>query len=260
MTEPSNDKILNRVRGLLDKAASTRDEFPAEAKALEDKAMELMAAYGIEQAMLEATGQKAADGIGKLTINLTDPYSFEKSILVHRIAESAMFNCRTVIEKRGKLVLFVEMVGHASDLERVEFLYTLLLIQAQNGMAKIKADSFNGFYTPREVAAHTRRLRASYLVGFSDEIYGRLTELAAHAQRQNDQARMDAGATGPSTALVVASRKELVDQAAAREFGKITTTAKRTYSKEGADAGRMGGRNADLGQDRFGTRGKALTR
>src|SRR4051812_24011609 len=106
MTEPSNDKILNRVRGLLDKAASTRDEFPAEAKALEDKAMELMAAYGIEQAILEATGQKVADGIGKLTINLTDPYSFEKSILVHRIAESAMFNCRTVIEKRGKLVLF----------------------------------------------------------------------------------------------------------------------------------------------------------
>lgn len=256
MTEPS-DKILNRVRGLLDKAAST--EFPDEAQALRDKAMELMAAYGIEQAMLEATGRKTADGIILVTITFENPFSFEKSLLLARIAESSMFNCRMVIEKRGKSVMFAEIVGHTSDLERVEFLYTLLLVQAENGMAKVKGNSFDGFYTPREVAAETRQLRASYLVGFANEIGDRLQELAAYAQQQNDQTRA-AGDTGPSTALVVASRRELVNQAAAEKFGKIVTSAKRKYYKEGVNAGRAGGRNADLGQDRFGTRGKALAR
>lgn len=258
MTEPS-DKILNRVRGLLDKAAATEAEFPDEARAFRDKAMELMAAYGIEQAMLEATGHKAADTIGKLVIDIKNPFSFEKSLLAHRIAESAMFNCRTIINKYGRSVLSIEILGHSSDLERVEFLYTLLLVQADTGAAKIKADSFCGYYTPRETATQTRALRASYLAGFASEIGVRLAELALHARRQNDQTRAAAGDTGPSAALVVRSRMELVDQAADREFGKTSKTKPRFYDADGMASGRAGGRRADLGQDRFGTRGKALT-
>lgn len=255
MTEPS-DKILNRVRGLLDKAASTRDEFPAEAKALEDKAMELMAAYGIEQAMLEATGQKTADHVTKLTITFVNPFSYEKHSLLLNI--SYALGCKTLCYKSGKSVTHTVVVGHSSDLERVEFLYTLLLIQAQNGAAKMKANSYNGFYTSREVAAQTRGLRAAYLAGFGDEIGERLTAIAKHAAAQNEA--QHAGDSAPGTALVLKSRKELVDQKFRELFPKTNKGASRAYNGAAWAAGQSGGRNADLGQDRFGTHGKALTR
>lgn len=255
MTEPS-DKILNRVRGLLDKAASTRDEFPAEAKALRDKAMELMAAYGIEQAMLEATGQKTADHVTKLTITFVNPFSYEKHSLLLNI--SYALGCRTLCYKSGKSVTETVVVGHSSDLERIEFLYTLLLVQAQSGAAKIKADSYNGFYTPREVAVQTRALRAAYLAGFGEEIGDRLTAIAKHATAQNEA--QHAGDSAPGAALVLTSRKELVDQKFQEFFPKTKKGASRTYHGSGYAAGQAGGRNADLGQDRFGSRGKALTR
>lgn len=255
MTEPS-DKILNRVRGLLDKAASTRDEFPAEAKALRDKAMELMAAYGIEQAMLEATGQKAADTVTEVTITFCNPFSYEKHNLLLNI--SYALGCKTLCYKSGKSVTRTIVVGHSSDLERVEFLYTLLLVQAENGVAKLKADSYNGYYTPREVAAQTRGLRAAYLAGFGEEIGDRLTAIAKHAAAQNEA--QHAGDSAPGATLVLMSRKELVDQKFRELFPKTSEGTGRAYNGTGWAAGQAGGRNADLGQDRFGTRGKALTR
>jgi len=257
MTEPSNDKILNRVRGLLDKAAST--EFEGEAQLLRDKAMELMAAYGIEQAMLEATGQKAADHITKIVITFSNPFSYEKHNLLLNI--SYALGCKTLCYKSGKYgksVTSTVVVGHSSDLERVEFLYTLLLVQAENGAAKLKADSYNGYYTPRKVASQTRALRAAYLAGFGEEIGDRLTAIAAHAAAQNEAQHADDSA--PGAALVLTSRRELVDQKFRELFPKTKLGGGRVYSGAGWAAGQSGGRNADLGQDRFGTRGKALAR
>ena len=256
MTEPSNDKILNRVRGLLDKAASTEDEFPDEAKALRDKAMELMAAYGIEQAMLEATGKKTADHIVEVTIGFKNPYSREKHSLLSIVAK--VFSCRAVGIISGKSVLYAKLVGHTSDVERVEFLFTLLLVQAENGAAKVKADSHGGWYSDREVAARTRTLRASYMAGFADEVGGRLREIQRHAERQNDA--QHAGSGTPGAALVLASRRELVDQRYADLFPDSRQMRSRNYDGSGFNAGRAGGRNADLGQNRFGTRGKELVR
>lgn len=251
MTEPS-DKILNRIRGLLDKAAST--EYEGEAQALRDKAMELMAAYGIEQAVLEATGRKAADTVDKLTILFKNPFSYEKHNLLLNIANA--LSCKTLCFKSGKSVDQTVVVGHTGDLERVEFLYTLLLVQAENGAAKVKA-GYGGFYTPREVAAQTRSLRAAYLAGFGEEIGDRLTALTQNAATQNDAEH--AGDGTPGAALVLTSRKEMVDRQFQEWFPHTKMGGGRTYNGDGWAAGRAGGRNADLGQDRFGTRGKALT-
>lgn len=255
MTEP-NDKMLNRVRGLLDKAASTQDEFPAEAKALQDKAMELMATYSIERAVLEATGQKVADTVTKITITFCNPFSYEKHNLLRNI--SYALGCKTLCYKSGKSVTETVVVGHSSDLERIEFLYTLLLVQAESGAAKLKADSYNGFYTPREVAAQTRGLRAAYLAGFGEEIGDRLTAITAQAAARNEA--QHTGDSAPGAALVLTSRKELVDQKFRELFPKTKLGGGRVYNGAGWAAGQAGGRNADLGQDRFGTRGKALAR
>lgn len=255
MTEPNgtlDSKILNRVRGLLDKAAST--EFEEEAQALRDKAMALMAAYGIEQAMLQASGRVVRDEIINTRISYKNPFSHEKHTLLHCVA--TIFNCRAIGTASGKSVLYADMVGHASDVERVEFLYTLLLVQAENGAAKIKAGDNYGYRPPRQVAAHTRALRAAYLVGFAEEIHSRLYRIQQHAARQHNIAH-----TGDGTANVLpvlASRKELVDRRYAELFpGKLKANARR-YRDDGYQAGRAGGRNADLGQDRFRTGRKAL--
>lgn len=263
MTEPTNDKILNRVRGLLDKAASTDSEH--EAQALRDKAMELMTAYGIEQAMLEATGQKKRDEIITTKILYKNPYSREKHTLLHVIAKA--YQCRAIAFTSGKSVLYADLVGHASDVERVEFLYTLLLVQAENGAAKVKADGYQGSYdygygsyrvlTPRQVAARSRALRVAYMAGFADEIHDRLTMIQRHAAAQNDAAHVS---EGTSTALVLASRKDLVDQRYAELFPGSKKMSSRNYSATGYEAGQAGGRRADLGQNRFNGGRKALAR
>ena len=256
MTEPNENvdpRILNRVRGLLDKAASTDSEH--EAQALRDKAMELMTSYGIEQAMLEATGQKKRDEIITTKILYKNPYSCEKHTLLHVIAKT--YQCRAIGCTSGKSVLYADLVGHASDVERVEFLYTLLLVQAENGAAKVKADSFNGWYSAKEVAARSRALRAAYMAGFADEIHERLTAIQKHAAAQNDTVHV---AEGVSTALVLASRKELVDRRYAELFPESKKMRSRSYSATGYEAGQAGGRRADLGKNRFNCGRKALAR
>ena len=254
MTDPNEPTILRRVRALMDKANST--EFEGEAKTFRDKAFELMAAYGIEQAVLEATGKAATDDITTIRIDFVSSFSFEKHMLLRAI--STALGCKTIMTPSGKSVLYTEVVGHRSDLERVEFLYTLLLIQAETGAAKLKAHSHGGYYGPRTVAAHTRALRAAYLRGFGEEVGGRLTAIQRHAANQSDVAHAGDGA--PGAALVLASRWEVVERAFGELFPETSEhKTRRHYNKKGYAAGQAGGRNADLGQDRFAHR-KALAR
>jgi hypothetical protein len=60
--------------------------------------------------------------------------------------------------------------------------------------------------------------------------------------------------------LVLASRKEMVDRKFAEFFPHTKKVSGRSYRSSGYEQGRVGGAAADLGQNRFGTRGKALTR
>lgn len=255
MTDPENvnPKTLNRIRGLMEKANRTDSE--EEADAFRAHAMKLMAAHGIQQAMLEATGQKTADTITKIRVSFQNPYSYEKHNLLRGIAVA--LGCKTLMYPKGKSVLATDVVGHSSDLERVEFLYTLLLVQSETGAAKLSADSYGGYYTGTEVAARTRHLRASYMAGFSATISERLTEIAEHATRQNQAEHTAAGDGAPGTALVLASRMELVENKFKEYFPKTGQRKSRTYNMTGYGAGQAGGRRADLNQTRFGAR-KAL--
>lgn len=268
MTEPneSNEKILRTIRGLLDKANST--EFEGEADALTAKAMELMAKHQIDQAVLEATGKKAADTVSKITITFVNPFSHEKHLLLRSIAMA--LGCRTLRYPVGKSVSHTDVVGHTSDLERVEFLYTLLLVQAQAGAMKVKApayvvDTHYGYEQTRylnsgQIAARTRAKRAGYLAGFADVIGERLTEITRHAAAQSDTEHTTAADSAPGAALVLASRKEAVNTAFTAFFPHTTTSRGRSYNTSGYAAGQAGGRRADLGQTRFSTGTRALAR
>src|SRR5262245_14149647 len=120
------DTMLEKVRKLLSKA-----EDPGcteqEAAALNDKAAELIAKYGVDRALLAATSPEA-DQIGDRVIAVPAPYALDKAGLLGTVAGA--LRCRTVLRKqwqRGAYAYMVHLFGFASDLERTELLYTSLL-------------------------------------------------------------------------------------------------------------------------------------
>src|SRR5215204_3089263 len=123
------DTALERVRKLLAKAEDPGCT-PEEAAALNDKAAELIAKYGVDRAML-AAARPDSDIVGDLVIAVFAPYALDKSGLLATVARA--LRCRTVRAKKWAgdgYAYTMHLFGFASDLERVELLYTSLLVQA----------------------------------------------------------------------------------------------------------------------------------
>jgi len=76
------DTMLEKVRKLLAKAKDPACS-PAEASALNDKAAELIAKYGVDQALLSAT-DPAADPVGDRIVTIEPPYARDKAGLAAR--------------------------------------------------------------------------------------------------------------------------------------------------------------------------------
>lgn len=69
-----DDKLLNRVRGLLAKAESS--DFPSEQQALRAKAESLIVLHGIEQAMLTPAEQ---DPVSEMVIKFEGSFTKRRS-------------------------------------------------------------------------------------------------------------------------------------------------------------------------------------
>lgn len=249
MSRPTNDahddRVLKRVRALLDKAERTRDEFPAEADALESKAFELMGTYGIEQAMLAARGARE-DEVTTIRITLSGGYARRLGTLVHGIAEAVGAKAIYTKPYRGNPArglpareAYSTVVGHESTLERVEFLYTLLLAQAMRGMGRIRSLEHG----------RTRSVRIGYLVGFADTVHERLV---AAEKRARGEAAATATPGTPGVAVVLADRAALVRRRYAELFPNARTGGPVKVNAAGYRAGERDGRTADLGGARFG--------
>ena len=238
----SEAKILDRVRALLAKAQAT--DYPAEAQTYAEKAAELMARYGVEQAML-AGRDPNIDPVESREIALTDPYLMTKALLLKHVAvglNCAMIYTQTTFRSRGKVIRVEDrrgvLWGHRSDLERVEFLYTCLLLQAQRMAARVRP--------PAGSRAGVRAYRRSWLIGFAGRIGERLD--AATEQAVTDSA--------PGTALVLRDRRTAAEQARDQAHPDVPDTMISGSSGAGYQAGRAAGSRADLGQTRVGgTRG-----
>lgn len=231
MTEPS-ESVLRRIRALLERAehANTGEH---EREAAMAKAADLMAAYGVQRTMLSAT-QGVDDPIDATVIAMTDPYSYEKAMLLIYIAIA--LHCKTHRWWRGRKTTRVAIIGAASDRERIEMLYTSLLIQAQRGMFRESS--------PYPDAAATKGLRAAFLVGFGMRIGERLTEAEARAAQTYDEQR-PAGSVG--TELVLVDRAALVEQRYAELFPNATKGRVRSYNASAWNRGDAAGRAADIG-------------
>lgn len=226
-----NESTLRKIRGLLDKAEAT--PFEAEQAALYSKAAELMARHRVTEAMLAAA--KPRQDRGKVTVREihlgSGPYVRARLALLGAVAQPSSCKVLTYVDYDGR---FGEVHGYESDLDAVEMLYTSLLIQSVSAM--------KGETVPRGQGAV--EFRRSFLFGFAARVRERLDEV--------NQAVADdvesTGPEGPSVALVLADRRDDVEQAVAARYGRIGTLrrASKSRSLAGHQAGAAAGDRADL--------------
>lgn len=241
-----HDSMLEKVRKMLalaeDPAATEQ-----EAEAFTAKAAELMAKYGIDQALLGDLHLENRQKVGDRVVLLHPPYARDKAGLLNGIVNALGGRC--VLRKDSSGVDSIHMFGFTSDLERVELLYTSLLIQMANGV--IHADR------ERRWNEDLRAFRRSWYAGFSAAVSGRLKEAERKAHTDAEQHRTE----GRSVALVVADRKSEVTQAVTDRYPRLRQGRSRQLSGSGFRSGRQAGERADIGSKRVaGSNAGALSR
>ena len=223
--------MLHKVRSLLANAEDdTLTEF--EREAFNVKAAELMARYGIDAAMLEARNP-GADQVGGRKIRLHAPYVADKQHLLNAIASA--LRVEVVFSPVRSPEPFGHLFGYAADLDRVEILYTSLLLQAVHGVARANPP----------YGQNVKAFRRTWLMGFAAAVRERLTKAEAAAQAQAAAEQTGAGG-GAELAVVLQDRKRLAQRAKTAAYPNTRKTARR-LTGSGRDAGYGAGMQANLG-------------
>ncbi|WBB65575.1 DUF2786 domain-containing protein [Micromonospora sp. WMMD812] len=218
-----SEAMLSKVRKLLAQAEDPACTA-AEAAAFTAKATELIARYGVDRALL-ATRDPASDPVGDRIVEVVAPYARDKAGLLAAVADP--LRCRCVRRPRGS-GFTMHLFGFASDLERVDLLFTSLLVQAAHGLA-------GATVPPGEQPAAFRR---SWLAGFAQVIGARLRAAEAAAAT---------GSGAPGVALVLADRSDRVRLRLAEVYPRLRTAPRRRLAGSGYGSGAEAGRRADLG-------------
>jgi hypothetical protein len=189
---PGQSKVLGRIRALLAKAESTG--FPEEAEALTEKAQHLMARHSVDEALLAGP----SGGPGARRIGVDRPYEGAKALLLDAVASAN--RCEAVWAREFG---FSTVVGHASDLDVVELLYTSLLVQADRALHRGRSRS--------------RDFRESFLTAYAVRIRERLSAAA--------EGEVAAAVAGGEDGLlpVLASRDAAVRETRTRLFPATTS-------------------------------------
>lgn len=249
-TEPDLSK-LERIRGLLDKAESS--EFPAEAEALTNKAIEMMERYRIDEAMIADSAPLQDRGkIIEVRINAgSGPYVNARAELANQVAKNHSVKMLQATGYSGKTIY---LIGYETDVELTEMLYTSLLVQATRAVADPEVKATKADYE------HGTAFTRSFLLAFADRIGARMRE-------SNSEAASAVTAAAPigerSVALVLADRTKDVEDDVLRRYGKLRAARRSTgtSSANGHTAGTAAANRADISTNRRVTtsRTKALS-
>ncbi|MDG4821919.1 DUF2786 domain-containing protein [Asanoa sp. WMMD1127] len=213
--------MLDKVRKLLAKAEDPACS-PAEAEALTAKATELIAKYGVDQALLAAR-DPARDPVVDRLIDVPAPYATDKAGLLVGVA--IPLRCRTVrLTRNGSIA--VHLFGFDSDVTRAELLFTSLLVQAAHGLSA----------TPVPWGQHPAAFRRSWLAGFAAAVSTRLRA-----------AESAASSAVPSMDLVLADRSGAVERRRDEAYPTARMARPRRLSGDGGASGYAAGTSADLG-------------
>jgi hypothetical protein len=213
--------VLDKVRKLLAKAEDPACS-PEEAEAFMAKATELIAKYGVDQALLAAR-DPARDPVVDRLIDVPSPYATDKAGLLVGVA--IPLRCRTVrLSRSGSIA--VHVFGFDSDVTRAELLFTSLLVQAAHGLAA----------APVPLGQHPAAFRRSWLAGFAAAVSTRL------------RAAESAAAAGvPSMDLVLVDRSGAVERRRDEAYPTARMARARRLSGDGGASGYAAGTAADLG-------------
>lgn len=232
-----SDVILDKVRKLLAKAEDSACT-PAEAEAFNAKAAHLIAKYGVDRAML-AEADPTSDMVGDRIIDLPAPYAMDKCSLLSGVASA--LRCQA-IRRQGwsgdRRMFAMHLFGFASDLDRVELLFTSLLVQASQSLSTQDVPSWEN------VAAYRR----SWLAGFT---YAVVARLRAAESRAASDAQESAPTTGRSVALVLVDRGNLVTRQVTEAYPNVRFLGPRRLAGSGRRQGYDAGQRADLGGTRI---------
>ncbi|QGG94721.1 DUF2786 domain-containing protein [Actinomarinicola tropica] len=233
-TSAASDTVLRRIRGLLDQAERT--SFPSEAEAFAAKAAEMMARHHVDVAMLERTRRERGGGVVEVDVELgRGQYVRARLELLGQVAEA--YDCRVLTSSapRGRVG---HVIGHAADVEQTELMYTSLLVQATRAAAAEPV--------PRGHAGVT--FRRGFLLGFAARVGERLAAQAARAARHAEQEHADGDPTAPSVALVLADRRQSVDDWVADRYRHLRRLDRAApVSTHAVERGTRAGDRADLG-------------
>ncbi len=224
---------LATIQALLAKAEDPATP-EAEAELARTRAMEMMAKYGVEEAML-SDGQPSRDGITDRTIDLPNPWSMSRVRLMCFIAQSV--GCKAIHMGVQGDVRRVHVVGYESDIQRAEILYASLFLQMIGGL--------NAQVVPYGVRS-ARAWRNSWTIGFIERVIERLEAIEKAARAA---ASGETSATGRSGELVLADRDAMVEAAYRREHPHARSS-RGSYSGGGYGHGAAAGNRADIGGTR----------
>ncbi|NEB83299.1 DUF2786 domain-containing protein [Streptomyces anulatus] len=231
--------LLGKVRALL-RQAEDPSATEQEARTFLDKATELMAKYGIEQAMLEDESDpgKPVDKV----VDVYPPYVKEARRLLSWIAGE--MRCRSVYpggkENRHRVHLF----GFEADLHATEVLFTSLRLQMLSG-----ADVADFRHRPQGEDA--RAYKRSWMLGFIREVTTRIgaaqraARAAADAEQQSGPVVADSG--GRSVALVLSDRSAVVEAQVSACYPKLSKARPPTFKGTGYWQGVADGKHAEIG-------------
>jgi len=243
MSSEAPGKLLDRVRKLLAKAED-ESVTPQEAEALTAKAAELMAKYGIDRALL-AVARLETDAPASRFIDIANPWGRVRAHLLCGLGAAMRCQCIMLTTRAG---LKIHVFGYASDIERLDILYTSLLVQMSHGLAGAQVPDWS---------RSPRAWRRSWLLGFAAAVIARVKTAEVQAQEHADAERPDDG-THKSAALVLTDRTLVIRRTMEQAY-PVTRRARITYSGTGYGAGYAKGQQADIGTRRVpGTPDRAL--
>lgn len=226
----ADDKVLGRIRGLLAKAEST--EFVEEAETLTAKAQELMTRHAVAATLLDSDAGTRRIVVRTRRVHLDRPYSKQKGLLLTTVGEAN--HVRTLYNAVDAIAT---VIGTPADLDRVDLLFTSLLVQATQAM-----------HDARHGDTSAAAFRRAFLYGFSVRIGQRLTEAEKAATAQ---AVADADARFADLLPILTRRSDAVQAEVDRLFGpRLRSWGFTIGDLDGVAAGRSAADAARLAPNR----------
>jgi hypothetical protein len=222
----SHNALLERVRKLLAKAEA-QGVTPAEAEALTAKAAELIARHGIDRALLAAARPETDQPDSKI-MDLPNPWGRVKAHLL----------CQAILTAGSPGGVRVHVFGYRSDLERLDLLYTSVLLQQASGLQQARVPGW---------AQSPRAWRRSWLLGFATAV---IAKVRAAEHTAATQAASPEAAGSSRAALVLADRAQVIRGEAGRAY-PLTRSARVTYTGTGYRDGYAEGGRANIGGTRL---------